>query len=102
MVFKITTDMVLFTVFLCANLRYAVFFTGVYLIFITSVTLGFTTDGSEVEMLTNRFAIGTTVIFMWYILQRRELQRFFQQRKLEIKERQAVTKQMQTSSVLEL
>ena len=53
------------------------------------------------EMLGKQMMIGAIGAILWYILQKRELQRFFQQQEAAAGERKAVKKETQVTNVLD-
>ena len=51
--------------------------------------------------MVNRLMVGVGITFIWYTLQKRELNRFIKQRELENREQKAINKQEQITNVLD-
>ena len=102
---SIFNQAVFFTLFLSPSYHYPVFcyIPGFIIVLVQMLDRHFVDDGLTVKELVSGYIVGIiSAIFLWYILQKRELERFFLYYHATRNEEAAVKKQMQTEHVLNL
>ena len=96
---------VFFTLFLSPSFHYPVFcyIPGYLILLVQMLQRHFDDDELTVKDIISGYVVGlTAAIFLWYILQKRELERFFHNFNATRNEEIAVKKQLQTEHVLNL
>ena len=96
---------VFFTLFLSPSFHYPVFcyIPGFFILLVQMLQRHFDDDELTVKDIISGYVVGlTAAIFLWYILQKRELERFFHNFNATRNEEIAVKKQLQTEHVLNL
>ena len=96
---------VFFTLFLSPSSHYPLFFyiPGFVILLVQMLDRHFVDDEFTVKDIVSGYIVGIiSAIFLWYILQKRELERFFHYYNATRNEEAAVKKQMQTEHVLNL